>query len=201
MRCFLGTLNFCCGRKPAALSLCSLCWRNRAQINFCTSSFVSPEYFATVAARTPSCSWQDGIRPSVSAHAPELCRGLAASCVSPRPVWRLKPGPWLLSRAHGGDPVRGKGSRAHGTGGKLLPCAPRGLVRTESASCARRCFTPPYCPTPRCSSHAAPLFRSLAEQTPAGAPSARWERKPGNRLTPGREAGHRRSCRAHSPAR
>ena len=117
------------------------------------------------------------------------------------PVWRLKPGPWLLSRAHGGDPVRGKGSRAHGTGGKLLPCAPRGLVRTESASCARRCFTPPYCPTPRCSSHAAPLFRSLAEQTPAGAPSARWERKRQNRLTPGQEAGHRGSCWAHSPAR
>ena len=42
------------------------------------------------------------------------------------------------------------------------------------------------------------MFHGLAA---ADAPSARWERKRLKSLTPGRNAGHGRSCRAHTPAR
>ena len=71
-------------------------------------------------------------------------------CSTCRLSIRLPPALYLsypLSRAHEVNTVRGKGSRAHGNGGELLPCAPRGLVRTVSVSCARRCSTPPYCST------------------------------------------------------
>ncbi|GEM_PF-4347940 len=104
-----------------------------------------------IAINTPTYGWcprmdeGDSGEAFVSSPSPP-----PVPCSTCRLSIRLPPALYLsypLSRAHEVNTVRGKGSRAHGNGGELLPCAPRGLVRTVSASCARRCSTPPYCST------------------------------------------------------